>query len=460
MKRKTLSAVFLASALLAVSGLQAFAEADTENETTAETVLGDEEDTTEADTESAGTEENLTEGGAGDTDRSEEGTTEAPGEGGQASSDGDAESALPKERPEYNALDYVTVGEYKGLNVVLEPIEIAASDIESTVNGEVAARGLYQTDGVVENGDVANIDYEGKLDGVAFDGGTAEGYDLEIGSGTFIPGFEEGLVGVAVGDTVDLNLTFPENYGNTELAGQETVFTVTVNYVMPELTDDLAAQLSDGVYTTAEDYRGSIREKLEEDQRESQVNLEVMTQLYNTCQIKDYPQDVVDYSVASMENVYEELADLNGMEFEELVEAYGMTADQFHEAVVQSVKQSLQQEMILKAVAETEGLEISEEEYADGCVNYAENMGYESAEQFQEEFDRATIEMSLLMDKTLKFVRDNALIEEVEETEADTEEIEKETGTEASEDEEETSETEELSDPGETSETEELSETE
>lgn len=112
------------------------------------------------------------------------------------------------------------------------------------------------TEGTVEEGDTANIDYEGKLHGEAFEGGTAKEYGSEIGSGTFIPGFEDGLVGVKIGDTVDLPLTFPENY-TEELAGKDVVFTVTVNSVkrMPELTDDLVNQITDGEYTDVASYK-------------------------------------------------------------------------------------------------------------------------------------------------------------------------------------------------------------
>ena len=132
-----------------------------------------------------------------------------------------------------NGLDgYVTLGEYKGLTV-----DTAAEDYkeayDSFAQSDAEEKQLYsqKTEGKVANGDVANIDYEGKKDGVAFDGGTAQGYDLTIGSGQFIPGFEDGLIGKEIGSTVDLNLTFPEGYQSAELAGQDVVFTVKINYV-------------------------------------------------------------------------------------------------------------------------------------------------------------------------------------------------------------------------------------
>jgi trigger factor len=176
----------------------------------------------------------------------------------------EAETGEVLVRPEYTALDYVTLGEYKGLNVSLEEMKVTDEDVEDEIAYNMRLSEIYESleEGTVHDGDVANIDYEGKLDGEAFDGGTAKGYDLEIGSGTFIDGFEDGLIGVAVGDTVDLTLTFPENYSNEDLAGQETVFTVTVNEIKrtPELTDEHAETLSDGEYTDAASYRASVRE--------------------------------------------------------------------------------------------------------------------------------------------------------------------------------------------------------
>lgn len=130
--------------------------------------------------------------------------------------------------------DYVKLGDYKNIKITLDQsYEITDQDVIDNINYMLSYQNSYEkTDKTtVESGDVANIDYEGKKDGVAFQGGTATGYNLTIGSGTFIPGFEDGLIGVNVGDTVDLNLTFPENYKTPDLAGADVVFTVTVNYI-------------------------------------------------------------------------------------------------------------------------------------------------------------------------------------------------------------------------------------
>lgn len=452
MKRKAMMAVLLGTALLAAGcgkkapETEAVTEASTaavETETDAKTESAEEtegatetaEETTEAPEGAAEEAEETTEAPEGTAEEAE-GTTEAPEEAAEteegtteASSEEAASDELVElgERPSYTATDYVTVGEYKGLNIVVEPKEVSDADVESSVNAEIQAKELYETEGTVEDGDLVNIDYEGKKDGVAFAGGTAQGADLKIGSDTFIDGFEDGLIGVKVGETVDLDLTFPEDYPSEDLAGQAVVFTVTVNYIVPELTDDLAAVLSEEAYVTADSYKESIRETLASEDERYQVYNEIMTQVYNTCTVNDYPQDLVDFAMASIKNSYIQAAQESGMTLSDLVAAYGMTEEQFDEVLLQNIEGSLQQELILKAIAETEGITVSDEEYEAGCEEYAASYGYPTVEQFKEDFDRPTVEISLIMEKTMEMISDNAVIEEAQETEAQTEAAEAQT---------------------------------
>ena len=440
MKRKAMMAVLLGTALLAAgcgkkapeteavteaSTAAVETESDTKTESAEETegTTEAQEGATEAAEETTEAPEEATEAAEGTTE-APEGTTEAAEEATEAASD---ELVELGERPAYTATDYVTVGEYKGLNIVVEPKDVSDADVESSVNAEIQAKELYETEGTVEDGDLVNIDYEGKKDGVAFAGGTAQGADLKIGSDSFIDGFEDGLIGVKVGETVDLDLTFPEDYPSEDLAGQAVVFTVTVNYIVPELTDDLAAVLSEEAYVTADSYRESVRETLASEDQRFQVYNEIMTQVYNTCTVNDYPQELVDFAMASIKNSYIQAAQESGMSLSDLVAAYGMTEEQFDEVLLQNIKGSLQQELILKAIAETEGITVSDEEYEAGCEEYAASYGYHTVEQFKEDFDRPTVEISLMMEKTMEMISDNAVIEEAEETEAPAEETEAQT---------------------------------
>ena len=162
---------------------------------------------------------------------------------------------------------YVTLGEYKGLQVtVTEPAVDDATletELESVYFANVTAENGGITDRAVAEGDTINLDYEGKKDGVAFSGGTAAGASLTIGSGQFIAGFEEGLVGVKPGETVDLDLTFPEEYHSADLAGQAVVFTVTVNYIQPtEMEDSVVAGMGIDNVTNLEELKQNVYDEL------------------------------------------------------------------------------------------------------------------------------------------------------------------------------------------------------
>lgn len=354
-------------------------------------------------------------------EESTEATTET-----QDGEDTEETEAMP-ERPDYTAGDYVTLGEYKGLTVTEQATEVTDEEIQEEVEYNIQLADAMETvtEGAVRDGDTANIDYEGKLNGEAFDGGTAKGYDLQIGSGTFIDGFEDGLVGVEVGETVDLPLTFPENYGSEDLAGQDVIFTVTVNEIkrMPELSDELVNTISDGEYSDVASYRDSIRASLEaekESQKEYLMKSDLLTQVANVSEIKEYPQKMVDYGMDNMEIYYKSMAESYSMEFADFLTTYfGMTEEEFKEQAEAAVKQNLQQELYLKAIAEAEGLEISDEDYAAGCEDYAQQYGFESADALVAAYGEDTVRVSILQDKVLDFLLDNAVIETEAETEAE-----------------------------------------
>lgn len=371
-----------------------------------------------------------------------EAASEAATEAAEDSTEADTEETYEKvPRPDYTASDYVELGEYKGLTVKIAPIEVTDEEILAQISANAGSDAMEDvTEGTVEEGDTANIDYVGKLDGEAFDGGTAKGYDLEIGSGTFIDGFEDGLVGVKIGDTVDLTLTFPESYPSEELAGKETVFTVTVNSVkrMKELTSDLVSTITDGEYTDVDAYKESVKETLiknKEDSRDSEIKSDILSQISANSTIKDYPQEMLDYGLTNMQNAYKQMASQYDMEYADLLQNYfGMTEEQFNEEALNVVKQNLDAEMYLKAIAEKEGIEVSDDDYEAACQRYADTYGYDSVDDLKAAYDEDTIRISALQDKVLDFLEENTTVEETTETEASTEAAEEETaeaGTEA-----------------------------
>ena len=405
-------------------------------------VASETEEATEAVSEEAATEAAVEEAATEAAEETEESAleeaveeTEAVEEATEAL-EGETESAGAVivelgERPEYKALDYVTVGTYKGLMAEVTKTDISDADVEGEMNIDlemaVEEKALFEQvkEGTVADGDIVNIDYEGKIDGVAFDGGTGN-YDLEIGSGSFIPGFEEQLVGMNVGDTIDINVTFPDSYYE-ELAGKEAVFTVTANYIKktPETTDELVSKATDGEYETIEDYLAYEKQKLTdqaEESKKSEAFNELMTQLFNTFTINSIPEDLVDYSLGSARNQYIQMAQMYGMTYEDMIASYGVDQTTFEGYLKDDIESSLKQEMILNAIAETENLTLSDEEYKEGAQRYADTYGYESVESFEEAYPQGDIRKSLLMNKVMEFVYDNAVITEVE-PEAETDEL-------------------------------------
>lgn len=357
-----------------------------------------------------------------------ESVTEAGSEAGEA--------AEVTDRPDYTASDYVELGEYKGLQVTKGSSEVTDDEILEEITHDVSLADRLETltEGTVQKWDTANIDFEGKLNGEAFDGGTSKGYDLEIGSGSFIDGFEEGLIGVEVGQTVDLPLTFPENYGSADLAGKDVVFTVTVNEIKraPELTDELVSTISDGAYADADSYRESLRSELQagkESTLESQMKADLLAQVAEGSTIKDYPQEVIDYLVDNNRTYYENYAAAYSMEYEDFLTQYlGMTEEQFEEETLAQAKDFMQQEMYLTAIAEAEGIEVSDEEFAQESQKYAEQYGFDSTEDFVAQNGERNIRTSILQGKVLDFLLENAVITEAPETETETD---ADTGTES-----------------------------
>ncbi len=380
MKRKVLTSILLCAALAVAA--QA---AETETETATEAV-------TEAATEAA-------------TEVASEGETEAEEQT-------EAAGVLSvKDLPAYVAADYVKLGEYKGIE-----IEVPAATVsEEELNTIIAQATITSVkEGVVEEGDVANIDYVGKKDDVAFDGGTAAGYDLVIGSHTFIEGFEEGLVGKEIGSTVDLPLKFPEQYHSDELAGQEVIFTVTINYVQrsQELTDEVAAKISEGM--TAESYKESVRADIlatKEAQIKEMAEQEVLAKVCEAAEITDYPAEHLEFTVSRAMSYYSYVAAYYGMTMEDYLAISGVTEEDFLAMVDQAAKEALGQEMCLQAVFEAEGMELTDAEYADGVAVYAAEQG-QTVEDLEEVYGVDYLKSSLIQEKALNFLYGNAKITE------------------------------------------------
>ena len=265
------------------------------------------------------------------------------------------------------------------------------------------------TDRVAKLGDIATIDFVGKKDGVAFDGGAGTDYKLELGSKQFIDGFEDGVVGHNIGETFDLDLKFPDDYGSEDLAGQAVVFTVTLKgleeKIFPELTADILEKLGTEA-KTIEEYKAQIRSDLEvsnKETAESTLLASVWEALVEQCEVKKFPKGMLDEYVKNLEEQYSYYAQMYGMEIEEFFkQIFGMSSEEV-------AKTTATQELAINLIAEKEGLTISDKAYEEGLKELASQYGYEDTEEFVKAYTEDGIRKALLQEKVGKFLVDNAV---------------------------------------------------
>ncbi len=317
--------------------------------------------------------------------------------------------------------DYVTLGQFEGLEIDLEEPEVTEEYLESYIQFMLANNPVYTlvTDRAVEMGDVVNIDYEGKLDGVAFERGAAQGADLEIGSGSFIEGFEDGCIGMEIGETRDVEAHFPDPYSsNPDLAGKTAVFTVTVNSISvpqtPVLSDEYVAGLGIEDCESVEDYREFIHDILMEQQRTSfendKMNLVVERAAENS-QVKDAPAGMVERMRSTLLANITSYANMYGMEIGEFVAAeYGGEAEDY-EKTLQTLSETMAKRyLLMQAIALEKELEVSDGELDEELAAEAVSYGYESAEEYREAIDVEAFREYLMTQKVIEFLAGSAVV--------------------------------------------------
>ena len=336
------------------------------------------------------------------------------------------------EREDYVALEdmetdkYVTIPDYASMTVKAVKPDVTDDRIESYINANILTT-YAVTDRAVAEGDAVKIDYVGKKDDVAFDGGTAQGYVLNIGSGTFIPGFEEGLIGVMPGETVDLNLTFPEEYQSAELAGAEVVFTVTVHEIQ-ESTDYASVtpellSLMGSSYTSKEDIWADATKSVEENVQasyETNIKNSIMESLLEQSNFISVPEHLVDEEVQN-NNIYMEklCTSYYGVDVETFVTSfYGITMDEYNTKIRQMCEETVKQYLIIEAVARTESVDVTEEMINEKAAAEAAEYQYESAEALIDEVGRTTYRMYILQEKVMEKLLEKVTVETISEEEA------------------------------------------
>ncbi len=311
----------------------------------------------------------------------------------------------------------VTLGEYKGIQVEKAPVEVTDEEIQAEVDKEREANSRTVTveDRAVQKGDIATIDFEGFVDGVAFDGGKGENYDLEIGSNTFIPGFEDQLVGAEIGKELDVNVTFPEEYGAKELAGKAAVFKCKVNGIkvkeLPEADDEFAQEVSefDTLDAYKEDIKANLLKKKEEEAQRVKEDA-VIGKIIEGAQM-DIPEAMVEYQTQQMLDDFGRRMQSQGLSLEQYFQFTGMTEDQYKEQMKPRALQNIQSRLVLEAVAAAEKLEATEEdldaEYAKMAEQY--KLDVEKVKEIFGEYQKEELKKDIVIQKAAALVTDAAV---------------------------------------------------
>ncbi|AMY04587.1 trigger factor [Staphylococcus condimenti] len=263
----------------------------------------------------------------------------------------------------------VKLGEYKGLEIEKQNADLTDEELQEAIDHSLGhlAEMVIKEDGSVEEGDTVNIDFDGYVDGEQFEGGQAEGYDLEIGSGMFIPGFEEQLVGLNTGDEKDVKVTFPEEYHAEELAGKEATFKVKINEIkyknVPELDDEIANEL-DSDADNVEQYRENLRKRLSEEKKVNAENAEkeeAINKAVNNAEV-DIPEAMINNELDRMMQEFAQRIQQSGLNLETYFQISGQDESQLREQMKDDAEERVKTNLTLNAIANAEEVEATEED--------------------------------------------------------------------------------------------------
>ncbi|MDO4485216.1 MAG: trigger factor [Bacillota bacterium] len=321
---------------------------------------------------------------------------------------------------DYDLSEYIEPGKYKGLETEGYTVKVTDEEVDDKIQEQLEA--AAETVTLVKNdevkiGDTVNIDYVGTKDGKAFDNGSAEGYDLVIGSGSFIDGFETGLVNKKVGQEVKLELTFPEDYSTEELQGQDVVFDVKINSatrkVVPEYNKDFVKKNTE--YDSVKEYEKAVEKELydsKEDEAVQNQKEDLWSQALENTEVKKYPERELEHYIEFNDKQMDDMADAYGISREEMLSKYNFKdEEEFEKVNDESSKLRIKQEMLLEYIADKEGIEYTEEEKEKLLADF-EKQGYDE-DEIEEQTGRTAdeyVHIELLYQKVLDFLLENAVI--------------------------------------------------
>lgn len=310
----------------------------------------------------------------------------------------------------------VTLGDYKGVTVEKTIQSVTDEDVQNEIDNALANYPV-EVDQAAKEGDTVNIDYVGKIDGEEFDGGSDQGADLKLGSGKFIDGFEDGLIGARKGETRTLNLTFPEDY-TQDLAGKAVEFTVTVNAVKEPLSEPTDQWVADNIegYDNIADYKAGIRSEQEENNEQTadnQVRYVAWTQVIDNCTINEYPETLVEVGKKLYEQQVETYAKYAGMELDAYIESSGLTQEEYQSNMEEYGKNVAAQALVCQAICDKEGFAIGDDDYQKALQDMLTEYGCTEDELIQT-YGQDNVEQSIMLNRVSNLILENANVTEVQ----------------------------------------------
>ena len=306
----------------------------------------------------------------------------------------------------------VELGEYAGLTVTKEAKNVNEADVDAEVKRMQDRNGrLLTREGATENGDTVDIDFEGFVDGKAFEGGKAEHYSLVLGSGSFIPGFEDQVVGHSAGEEFDVNVKFPEEYGAAELAGKDATFKIKLHEVkykeLPALDDDFAKDVSE--YDTLDELKDSIRNNIKtnlDKQAEQKVENDLMDQVITNMKA-DIPDAMVDSRIDELVQDFEYRISQQGLKLADYLKYMGMNIEQFRAQFKEQADKQVKMRLAMEAIVAKEGITASDEEFEEEVKRIADAYKME-ADKVKSIVDAAAVKADLAINKAIDFVKEKA----------------------------------------------------
>lgn len=310
----------------------------------------------------------------------------------------------------------VILGEYKGLEVPKADLEVTDEEIEAELKKEQQknARTIHVEDRAAQEGDKVTIDFEGFVDGVAFEGGAGKDYPLTLGSKTFIPGFEEQLVGVALEQPVDVNVTFPEDYQAEELKGKEAVFKCVIHKIeakeLPELDDDFAKDVSE--FDTLEEYKKEIKDNIEKrkaDAAKTEKENAVVDKAIENAQM-DIPEAMVKTQINQMIDDFARRIQSQGLTMEQYMQFTGSTRETMQEQMRPQAMKRIQSRLVLEKVAEVENIQISDEKLDEELTKMAEmyKMELDKFKELVDDYQKDQMKKDLAVQEAVTLMAENA----------------------------------------------------